>query len=360
MVVGKNRWAIYLTAAFIFASCVPDKPATPDKSQVPNQGEKIWIANEGSLGNGNASLSVILPEKDSIYNQVFESKNNQALGDVFESMALVGNRLFLAINNSDEIKVIDKNSFQLLGGIPVTKPRYMLLLDSSKMYVSSLFYPKINIINPQSLTVSGAITTDFPNTEGMLLFGDKAYACNWDTACNYIYEINPLNDQIAHRIPVSGYAPQQVLADKEGKLWVLAGNVAKGKSATITRLDPATRNIIASFHFPPNADILKPCWNREKDTLYFLGVDYHGGTAYNGVFRMPINAQNLPLHPFIQAKPLQYFWALGIDANSGKIYVGDPKGFIQKGSILVYNPNGALIKTYLTGLGPGFFLFENK
>lgn len=358
--VREVRLIVFVFGFLFIASCVRDKPVTPDISNIPNHGEKIWVANEGSLGNGNASLSIIFPGKDSIYNQVFASKNNQVLGDVLQSMALVGNRMFLAVNNSDVIKVIDKNSFQLLGEVPVTKPRYLLPVDSAKMYVSSLFYPEINIINPQSLTVTGSIPTDFPNTEGLLDFGGSVYACNWDTTCNYIYEINPQNDQIAHRIPISGYAPQQVLADKEGKLWVIAGNVEKGKSATITRLDPATRNIIASFHFPQAADILKPCWNAGKDTLYFLGVDYSGGAGYNGVFRMSINAQTAPVLPLIQAKPLQYFWALGIDSSSGKIYVGDPKGFIQKGSILVYNSKGTLLKTYTTGLGPGFFLFENK
>lgn len=356
--VGKFRFFLPMLGALLAAGCVRDKPLSPKKTPTTLAGEKIWVANEGSLGNGNASLSILLPEKDSIYNQVFASKNNQPIGDVFQSMNLVGNKMFLAINNSDVIKIIDKNTFQLVGQIPVTKPRYILPIDSAKMYVSSLFYPKINIINPQTLQVVGSIQTDFPNTEGMLIFSNKVYACNWDTACNYIYEINPVNDEITHRITVSGYAPQQVLEDKEGMLWVLAGNVEKGKVATLTRMDPSDRSILKAYQFPQEADILKPCWNEGKDTLYFLGVDYHGGATYNGVFRMSIHAATVPARPFIAAKPLQYFWALGVDPTNGRIYVGDPKGFIQQGSILVYDKEGHLLKSFSCGLGPGFFLFE--
>lgn len=356
----QHRWHSFFLLLLFLSACVKDKPEQPNHPEPSAEGRKVWIANEGSLGNGNASLSLLFPDKDSIFNNIFSQRNNENLGDVFESMTLVGNRLFLAINNSDKIKVIDKDNFRLLGSIEVHKPRYMLLLDSTKMYVSSLFYPEINIVNPQTMQVAGQITTDFPNTEGLLSFQNRVYACNWDTACNYIYEINPANNSIVQRIPIGGYAPQQVLADKEGKLWVMAGNMEKGKPATLTKIDPESRTILKVFYFPAKAEALKPVLNLGKDTLYFLGVDYNGGVGYNGVFRMSIHAQDVPLQPFIAAQSLQYFWALGIDPVSGNIYIGDPKGFIQQGNVLVYDKTGHLLKTFTCGLGPGHFLFENK
>ncbi|HET8574108.1 MAG TPA: DUF5074 domain-containing protein [Edaphocola sp.] len=335
-----------------------DVPDRPGRSDIPTGGRKVWIANEGSLGNGNASLSLLFPDKDSVFNDVFRLRNNQDLGDVFQSMTIVGNRLFLAINNSDKIKVVNKDDFQLLGSIDIPKPRYMLLLDSSKMYVSSLFYPEINIVNPNSMQVTGQIATDFPNTEGLLAFRHRVYACNWDTACSYIYEIAPQSNQITHRIPIAGRAPQQVLVDKLGRLWVLAGNVGKRKPSTLTCIDPQSRSIVRSFRLPDQAEVIKPVWNKSRDTLYFLGVDYNGGTSYNGVFRMAISDTVLPSEPLIPAQPLQYFWGLGVDSATGNIYVGDPKGFIQSGEVLIYNTFGHLLKRYAVGLGPGFFLFE--
>lgn len=353
------RRLLFLLLLLFLSACVKDRPEQPNKPDISAEGRKVWIANEGSLGNGNASLSLLFPDKDSIFNNIFSQRNNQSLGDVLESMTLVGNRLFLAVNNSDKIKVIDKESFQLLGSMDVDKPRDMLLLDFSKMYVSSLFYPEINIVNPQSMQVVGQITTDFPNSEGLLSFENKVYACNWDTACSYIYEIDPQSNQITHRIPIAGRAPLHVLADKAGHLWVFAGNVIKQKPSTLTCIDPQSRSIVKSFHFPAQADVMKPTWNKTRDTLYFLGVDYNGGTNYNGVFRMAISDTIVPTEPFIPAQPLQYFWALGIDtAATGNIYVGDPKGFIQSGEVLIYNSSGHLLKRYTVGLGPGFFLFE--
>ena len=349
----------FLLASLSFPACVKDKPDSPEQPPATTSGRKIWVANEGSLGNGNASLSVLLPERDSIYNHVFKTANHQDLGDVFQSMTPVGNRLFLAVNNSDVIKVINRENYELMATIDVRKPRYMLWVDSTKMYVSSLFYPEINVINPRTFQVTGQIAADYPNTEGLLAFQGKVYACNWDTACRYLYEIDPDDDQITHRIPIAGAAPQQVLADKEGQLWVLAGNAEQGKPATLTRINPVSRSITRSYHFPPKADVLKPAWNPGRDTLYFLGVDYNGRAAYNGVFRMSINQDTLPQTPFIPSQPLQYFWGLGIDPATGKIYVGDPKGFLQQGSILVYGADGVLQQSFSCGIGPGFFLFDH-
>jgi DNA-binding beta-propeller fold protein YncE len=264
-------WLPVLALISLMTGCVKDKPDDPATPPPVITGRKMYIANEGSLGNGNATLSVFNIDKDSIYNDVYALKNGQPLGDIFQSMTIAGDRLFLAVNNSDKVAVISKQDFSLIGNIAVRKPRYMLLVNEEKMYVSSLYYPEINIVNPKTLQVTGKINIDYPNAEGMAFLNGKVYACNWDTACNYLYEINPQTDAITARIPLAGRAPQQVVADKEQKLWVLSGNVYKQKKASLTRIDPADHTILKSYVFPDGADIMKPVWNPGKDTLYFLG-----------------------------------------------------------------------------------------
>lgn len=362
MIRGKRSIARGIVALLLLpvllVSCVKDKPAAPDNPPPSGAGRRLYIANEGSLGNGNASLSLYNITEENVYNNVFHQKNQQPLGDIFQSMLADGDRLFLAVNNSDKITVINKYDFSLQGTISVSKPRYILKVSEDKMYVSSLYYPTIHIVNPKTLQVTGSITTDYPNTEGMTLLNGKVYACNWDTACNYIYEIDPATDAITRRLSIAGAAAQQVLTDKEGKLWVLAGNVYKQKTASLTRIDPASGNTLKSFVFPSGADVMKPCWNPGRDTLYFLGVNYNGGTDYNGVYRMPIGAVSLPENLFLPAQALQYFWALGIDPETNLIYLGDPKGFIQQGNVSVYQTDGTKVQSFTTGLGPGFFCFD--
>lgn len=353
-----KRLSHVLVFPVVLLSCVKDKPSDPVTPPPATGGSRLYIANEGSLGNGNASLSLYNIDEDKVFNDVFFQKNNTTLGDVFQSMLIDGDLLYMAVNNSDKIVVVDKHDCSLKGTIPVRKPRYMLKVSEDKMYVSCLYYPEINIVNLRTMQVTGKITTDYPNSEGMALLNGKVYACNWDTACHYIYEIDPASDAITDRFPIAGAAGQQVLVDKEQKLWVLAGNAYKQTAASLTRLDPANGSTIKSYTFPAGADMTKPCWNPTKDTLYYLGVNYNGGTDYNGVYRMSIAAATLPTSLFLSAQALQYYWALGVDPVTNRIYVGDPKGFTQKGNISVYQTDGTKLQSFMVGLGPGYFCFD--
>lgn len=352
-----GRFICLLLIGSSLAGCVRDKPPQPQpETPIGASGKRLLIANEGSLGNGNASLSFIDLENDQVYNDVYESSNHRPLGDVFQSMLVVGDDLYLAINNSDKIVVVDKNTFIEKASIPINKPRYMARINDKEVMVTSLFHAEINILDVETFHIKRSIGTDFPSTEGLAVLHDKAFVCNWDTACGYLYEINTATLEIERRIPLAGKAPQQVLIDKHDRLWVLGGNVAFGVPASLTVLDPVSGQLLASYSFRTDADIMKPVWNRGRDTLYYLAVNYNGGTENNGVYRMPIAAGATPTEPLIQAQRLQYFWGLFLDTESNHIYVGDPKGFIQSGSVYRYDLQGELTGTFQVRLGPGCFL----
>ncbi|MCB0698985.1 MAG: hypothetical protein H6551_13105 [Chitinophagales bacterium] len=350
-------------ALLLFASCKKDTATGPSANSTPaphvNQGERnLYVVCEGSLGNGNASLSVKNLTNGTTYDNVYETINGKSLGDVFQSITRIGDRLLLCINNSDKILVIDAITRDYIGRIDVPKPRYIQVINETKAYVSSLFGNKLYIINPQQLTLEGSIEMPARNPEGMLAWGNFIYVCTWDTACNKVYLVNKLNDQIADSIALAGVAPHKVFADRDGFIWVLSGNVPQNKWAAFTRIRPDTRESVSAYNFKELQDPIKPVMNGSRDWIYFIGVDYNGYSKYNGVFRMGIDDASVPGTPLIPAQNLQYFWALGIDPQTNDIYVGDPKGFIQKGTVSVYDASGNQKQTFNVGVGPGDFYFD--
>jgi hypothetical protein len=140
-------------------------------------------------------------------------------------------------------------------------------------------------------------------------------------------------------------------------LWVMAGNVTKGRSATLIRIDPSTGNILKAYTFANGVDPIKPAFNKTRDTLYYIQVKYDGTTNGNGIYRMSILDNELPTVSLIPTLPYQYYYALGIEPGTGYLYVGDPKGFTQKGTVGIYQQDGTLLKTFTTGLGPGQIYF---
>lgn len=357
--------SLFVCCVLLLSSCDKNgnkgaQPSEPGTTPPPTQvGERnVYVACEGSFGNGNASLYMQNLSGFTVYDNVYLSVNGEPLGDVFQSIQRIGDKLFLCINNSDKVTVIDANTRKYIGEMSIPKPRYVLPISDDKAYVSTLYSNKVYVVNPQSLAIKGTIEMPAQNPEGMLLRNNRVYVCTWDVNCDKVYIINPSADQVTDSYKIAGYAPQQVVADKVGAIWVLAGNVEKDKPATLTRLVPGGADILKSWQFADKRDVIKPVMNSAGDMLYFIGVDYRGATGYNGVYRMSITDGDLPSTPFVSAQKFQYYWGLGIDPKTDEIYIGDPKGFTQKGSVAVYSASGERKRTFEVGVGPGYFYFD--
>lgn len=349
----------------IFTACNKDRSEptfpgnNPGAPPTAGPGERnVYVVCEGSFGNGNASLYMQNLETGTNYENVYHTLNGYLLGDVFQSMTRAGDRLLLAINNSDKVIALDAKTREEVGMLTIPKPRYILPVHENKAYVSTLYSNKVYVIDPARMRIDKIIELPAQNPEGMALAGSKLYVCPWDTASNKVYTIDISSDEVIDSFEVAGKAPQEVLIDRVGAIWVLAGNVAKGVNATLTRLAPNVTIVMQSYDFGPLKDPIRPVFNTGKDRLYFIGVAYNGTDYYNGIFSMGIDDVNLPTSPIIPASKNQYFWALGIDPATDEIYVGDPKGFIQKGSVSVYSPTAELKKTFNVGVGPGHFYFD--
>jgi DNA-binding beta-propeller fold protein YncE len=313
----KNYQALIVFVCCCISSCVKDKPPAVHNTTVTGTAGNVYVVCEGAYSSGNASLYVYNPANDSVYGDIYQQANNQPVGDVFQSMIKSGGNFFLCVNNSNKVTVINSSGYQLVATINVPQPRYILQVSSSKAYVSSLYHNKVFIINTQTNTLTDSITLPYQNTEGMCLYNNNAVICTWDTAGNHIYLVDGTTNAVIKTIKVAGRAPQSVLVDKEQMLWVLAGDQPEGKTATWTRIDPTTGEILISYTFPAAADPLEPVFNNTKDTLYFIEANYNLGTTNNGIYRMGIHDVALPAQPLIPAAQNQYFYALGISPATG-------------------------------------------
>lgn len=354
---------VVLLAASSLVACEKNRSAQPvgNGNGVPGgstDARNVYVACEGSFGNGNASLFVKDLNSQTEYNNVYQNKNGTALGDVFQSMERIGDKLFMCVNNSDKVVVLNANTYEFVGELNIPKPRYILPLGVNKAYVSTLYSNKVYIIDPEKLIIKGNIEMPHENPEGMALFNNTAYICTWDTACSKVYLVNTTTDKVVDAYAIAGAAPHQVALDKFGAAWILSGNVAKGKTAALTRLAPGAPDVMQSYQFKQDQDPIRLVFNQSKDALYFIGTNYYGQSSYNGVFKMDIGSGKLPATPFVAANGIQYYWGLGVDPVTDEVYVGDPKGFVQNGSVSVYDASGNQLRTFGVGVGPSYFYFD--
>lgn len=351
--------SIIIFLVFGLTSCVKDKP-NPTETQLPNSTHKgVVICNEGLYGNNNGEISFFDQENLQVYNQLYRLANENALGDVVQSISLINGNYFFVINASHKLVVVDPFTFQLKTIITgCSSPRYIKQVSNNKAYITSLYHDDIYVLNLLTLQIEKKIKVDIANTENMYVQGSHCYVTNWDTASPYIYKIDILNDSIVKRIELGCKASHDIIADTDGKLWILSGNKYKNKSSFLTCYDLQHDSIVQQFSFANEFDPIRLSCNKAKDTLYFISVNYDGNVAANGVYKLGIHEIALPTQPFIQAQSNSYFWALGIDESNGHIFLSDPKGFTQQSTVFEYLANGKLVQQFQAGIGANQFLFK--
>ncbi len=318
----------------------------------------IFVGNEGNFTYGNSSLTYINEVSDSVLNTVFMKKNGFPLGDILESLTLWDNKIFAVVNNSGKIYVLDPQNAKYSGSITeLTSPRYILVTDSSKAFISDLYANYITIINPTTLKRTGQIKTGCP-TETMQKYDDFVFVTNWNNG-NKLLKIDIKNNTVIDSVILTKQ-PNSLQIDKYGRLWVLSDggmnpDTSLDEMPALTCIDPSNDQILKILHFDNiKSSPVHLCINETKDTLYYINSSWNENIENSGIYKFCVNDSVLPQKIFITEGNRQFY---GLAVKNGKIYVTDAKDFVQPGELLIYSQKGNLIKKYNTGINPSSLLF---
>lgn len=326
----------------------------------------VFIVNEGTFNRGNADISYIERTgfASTVQQSIFSSVNGRPLGDVAQSMARGTNNLFIVVNNSNKVEVVDALSFSAKATITgFTLPRYALSIGASKLYVSEwlayspTFTPsgpgRISIINQDNNTRTGTITVgQWP--ERMILVGNNAYVAN--SFDNTVSVINTQTDQVTATITVS-QGPNSFALDNSGNLWVLCGgrqnfsNPSASVAGALVQINPNTNAVLRTIPITPNT--LNPrnlIANPENTVFYFLGsggvFQYNVGAGAGTFGRIYTNAK---------------LYGLGYEPTTRLIYMGvlgSPSSFENDGYVIRWNSlNQTIADSFAAKVAPNGFLF---
>ena len=339
---------IALSASVLILYSCKDEPPKTHPTQL-GQGKGLFVSNEGTFGMGNASLTYINLENDSLNTDVdlFKTSNNRSLGDVFQSMSLINKYAWLVVNNSGKIEVINPETSKSVATIKNLKsPRYALEVQPGKVYVSDLYSNSISIVDANSFTKTREIKCK-GWTEEMILFQNKVWVTNHNS--DYLYIINPSTDIITDSIALA-YGGSSLVSDKDGKIWVLcSGDLIKKRTGGLFCINPTTLKIEKQWQFAKDDyNPVKLKQNPANDSLYFIN---------QGIFGFPKTAANLPTNPIISQTLGSSFYGLTIQLSTGNLFVSDALDYISRGKVSIYSPKGVFIKSYKTGVVPGEFLW---
>ncbi len=341
----KLIFPFYLIFILIFISCKKDAPPDDNNTDITTS-HGVFIVNEGNFQWSNASVTYKNFTNDDYREDIFKSVNDRPLGDVAQSICCFNGSVYIVVNNSNKIEIVNLNDFSSTGVITgLASPRYFLPISALKAYVSDLYSNCVNVIDLSTMIKTESIPCN-GSTEEMVLQNNIVYITN--TRTNKIYLINVETDEITDSITV-GYASNSLQIDKNGKLWVMcAGDMTNNINASIHRINTQNKQVEQSFQLNNPLNIWdKMRINPSRDTLYYM---------CNGIFRLPINSTLLPDNTFISQGSC-LFHGLAINPVNNNIFVADAVDYIQKGKVYFYSPDGILQGTINTGIIPVDFYF---
>lgn len=347
----KKNLFIIIVILIIFYSCKKENTEKPSATQFSTKG--FFILNEGNYTWSNSSLSFYDEQNRTIENDIFYKINNVTLGDVAQDIKLINNKLYVTINNSGIIYVLNATTCKHIKTIQnLTSPRYILPINDSIAYISDLYDKNITIINTITDNIVGKIFIG-NSTESMIKYNQQVFCTSWSFN-NKIYVLNSQNHQLIDSITV-GLQPKKLQIDKFGQIWVLCdggyyGNPIGHEKSSLWKINPqslSSEKIIEC----PDKNFSATCFtlNPTGDSIYLVWKNVYKFSIFDTIF---------PAQPFIYSTNSSTFYNIVHHPYLPHIIICDAKNYVVPGQINIYSTQGQFIDSKQVGIIPNTICFN--
>lgn len=320
----------------------------------------IYVLNEGSWNNNNASVSAIDPTDGSSYYYQFAAANGRNLGDTGQDILRYGGKIYIAVSGSNTIEVVDGNS---LTSIKTIKPESGkpgnprgLAASDGKIYVS-LYDGYVAKLDTTSLAFEDSIAVG-PNPEEITIANGCLYVAISDGLNSgngypngkYVSKIGLDSFKVASKINVL-VNPTEITSDKAGNVFVISMGNYGDIPATVQKIDKNDSVTVVG------RATLMACY---ENTLYTINAPWGAPSiefvSYNtatGVKESDAfitgSADQIPTNPH----------SISVNPKNGNILIGSyltAADYLSNGYVYEY-ANGAFKARYNAGVGPRKFVY---
>jgi hypothetical protein len=304
--------------------------------------EGMYIVNEGNYDWGEGTITFWNPKTRLVRDNLFKNVNGRALGNVAQSMIIIGNYGYIVVNNSRKIEVVnakDCKSVSTIGGM--VSPRYILPIDDKKFYVSDLYADGVYVVSANEVVKKIPVS----GWTNRMALDKNGYA--WVARRRTDFDLRPggtsaiLIDTSMHEVVDSvevGKGIEEMEVDDNGAIWTACTAFHDGDYPALVKIENKKVNAYRT-DFPIYRLRIK------GNFIYFL--------MNGGLYKMAINDTTLPEKPIFTGMGILY----GIGAIDGYIYVSDAKDYVQRGTVYRLNMQGIVLDSVKAGIIPGEFCF---
>lgn len=363
--------AIFCISIPLFVACddMEDKP-DPTPGIEGNIGEtgtaELYILSEGLFNLNNSSLARYSFKNSQLTKNYFKDINKRGLGDTANDIAIYGSKLYIVVNVSSTIEVIDFSTGSAIKQIPMLadngssrQPRH-IAFHKNKAYVCS-YDGTVARIDTTSLQVEG-IAKAGRNPESICVQNDKLYVSNsggldYSSGLgvdNTVSVIDIASFTEIKKIEV-GPNPGYILPGPDGTVFVAThgSNIAEG-----------------DFHFVKinsRTDEVERIYNEKVmnfaisgNVAYLYNYNYSTETSFIKVFNLK-TGETIRENFITDGTKVSTPYGINVNPFSGNVYITEAYSYTITGDVLCFNQNGQLqFRLNRVGLNPNTVVFSNK
>jgi hypothetical protein len=348
---------LFLSTVLFFNSC---RKPTQTQNEIPATiTNSFLVLNEGLFQHNNSTLTYFNWHTHQQHDNLFEAKNEWGMGDTGNDMGIYGSKLYIVMNNSHVVHVLNRQSGKLLEQIHLhenglgASPRY-LAFHAGKVYVSA-FNGYLYQIDTTSLQLENKILLG-TNPDQLCVVQNELWVSNsggLTTHGDSTISVVDLNSFSELQKIVVGRNPGSIVYDGTGSVFVVSrGNYADIPSK-IVKLDVNTKSVVLSE-------------NRVLSSLRYwdgqlFAMGYHFESSSSSIQILNPNDFSEQTANLISHLPLQTLYGFQkINVLGQWVYVLlDARQYIHQGNVLVCDMNFNVLFEFKVGLNPCKVLFND-
>lgn len=315
----------------------------------------IYLVNQGNQGSNKARLDFLNFHNGFYIRDVFTEYNPEVvkgLGDTGNDVQVYKGKVFVAVNGSHKVEIMDAYSMKRLAQVDVPNCRF-IAFDGNSAYVTSYVAKDKEALKTQkgalyridldTYKVTGQVTVGY-QPEQLVIRDGKAYVANsggyvagYD---NTVSVVDLKSMKVEYDIEVAVNL-QLMLVDAEGTIWVSSIGNYSDVSSTLNYLVKKgdKYELGGSVNVPVSSMALA------GDKIYVIGSTYTPPTwALTTTYNI-VNAKTRKLESgsFITdgtESDITTAYMVTVNPGNGDIFVTDAKDYVSSGTLHCYTGSG--------------------
>ena len=351
---------------------IPDAPAADTDIR------GFYLVNEGNMGSNKCTLDYYDYLTGVYARNIYAERNPNVvkeLGDVGNDIGIYGSKLYVVVNCSHKVEVLDARSGVRIGQVDIPNCRYVRF-HRGKAYVSSYVGPvqlgadapkgAVYQVDTLSLAITGQVTVGY-QPEEMETVGDNMYVANsggyrapeYD---NTVSVIDLAGMRQVELIPV-GINLHRVRKDRYDRLWVTSRGDRLSRPSRLYVMDriPGTDRMEVTDTLPV------ACSNMaiHGNLLYFYAAEWSDLTGSNTISYgiIDIRTKEVVSTNFITdgtEREIAMPYGIAVHPETGDIYLTDAKNYVSSGTLYCFDSQGRKKWSVRTGDIPTAIAFVHK